>query len=101
MCNEVYDAYGPPEVSAAGVMKPPGELISCALFALLPGVWKLDLRFTVLPLAPLAGPCRGVLGTSPSSLSRVNSTVHAEDESSRHTCRTYHHPWLLVLAGPA
>lgn len=81
MRNDVCHAYGPPEVSAAGAMIPPGELISCALFALLPGVWKLAFRFTVLPLGPLIGPCRGVLGTSPSSLSRVNSAAHAQYNS--------------------
>lgn len=49
-------------------MIPPGELISCALFALLPGVWKFDFRLTVLPLTPLIALGRGVFGTNPSNL---------------------------------
>lgn len=81
-------------------MKPPGELISCALFALLPGVWKFALRLTVLPLTPLEVPCRGVLGTSPSSLFSQYAVVN-NLTASGHTYHTCPHLWTLVLVDPA
>ena len=98
-CN--WNTYGPLGVSAFGVMPPPGVLISCALVALPPGVLKLALRFTVLPLAPLgAGRC-GVPGTSPSSLSPVSSGIYSGHDCFERTWHTCPHPSLLVLADPA
>lgn len=83
-------------------MKPPGELISCALFALPPGVWKLALRLTVLPLTPLGALGRGVLGTSPSSLFFLSQRVVICNLAvAEHTCHTCPRPLLLVLADPA
>lgn len=82
-------------------MKPPGELISCALFALPPGVWKLALRLTVLPLTPLGALGRGVLGTSPSSLFLGQCVLICNLAVAKHTCHTCPRPLLLVLADPA
>jgi hypothetical protein len=54
----------------------PGVLISCALFALLPGVLKFDFLLTVLPLTPFNAVGRGVFGTSPSNLSSLSLQVY-------------------------
>lgn len=96
------NAYGPPEASAFDVMKAPGELISCALLALPPGVWKFAFRLTVLPFTPFAVLCRGVLGTSPSSLFNFSQSCPANKLIvPKHTCRTCPRPWPLVSVDPA
>jgi hypothetical protein len=68
-----YATYGALADSPFGVGMPPGELISCALFALPAGVRKSAFLFTVLPLIPLGPLGRGVFGTNPSSLRYISA----------------------------
>jgi hypothetical protein len=92
--------YGPLAVSIFGAGIPPGELISCALLALLVGVWKSAFLLTVLPLIPFNALGRGVLGTNPSSLCQI-SLSHGSCRMRTPTYRTYLHPLPSALVGTA
>jgi hypothetical protein len=89
--------YAPPAVSTFGVGIAPGELISCALLALLAGVRKSAFLFTVLPLTPVKALGRGVFGTNPSSLHDISPTHHSR-QVLQPTYRTCPLPSLWVLA---